>query len=116
MARLDQGWNREDIDFDASGRLVIKNPALARELREQLKRNACKLELFAQLSPTQSTVTQDTDDPCVSPISGDTLLTAPQPIGPPQPPPNMCGCNISVQNPKAPAELELGSSVPVKEA
>ena len=70
-ATRDQGWSREDIDFDDKGRLVIKNPALVKEIQEVLMR-AGKLE----------------------------ITTAP--LGPPRPPPppNMCGCNYTVSNPK----------------
>ena len=96
MARLDLGWNREDIDFDKDGRLVIKNPELAREIRNVLMRGAGKLELFAHLPPaqdelTQDKVTQDTATPCPDPE-----CLEPDSLGPklPPPPPNMCGCRV----------------------
>jgi hypothetical protein len=34
------GWNTRDIDFDSSGRLVIKNAALARRVADTLTRNS----------------------------------------------------------------------------
>jgi hypothetical protein len=44
MARLDQGWNREDIEFDREGRLVIKNPELIREIQTLLEKTG-KIEI-----------------------------------------------------------------------
>ena len=87
MARLDPGWNREDIDFDRNGRLVIKNPALAREVLVVLEKN------------------------------GRVEATTIKPARGPQPLPDMCNCNMKTLSPKAPVGLRRDvlpkSKVPV---
>lgn len=105
MARLDLGWNRDDIDFDKSGRLVFKNPALAEEIRKALVKSGNTLELYMEPSTTQDTATQDTTTQC----------TDPKPDGedeagikvPPPPPVNMCGCRATIPDPRKPGELEV---------
>ena len=63
-------WNTKDIDFDAEGRLVIKNPELIQAIRDRM-RDARRL----------------------------TILTNPQPNPVPDPPNDMCGC-IAAPDPR----------------
>lgn len=87
-ATRDPGWNRDDIDFDPDGRLVIKNQALVEEIRKKME---CE--------------------------GGIQVAFPPAPVGPPTPPTNMCGCNWKVEGPSATqVPPELGTQPPKRDA
>ena len=65
-------WNKEDLDFDCDGRLIIKNSELADALRESIKRDG---KVMIDLNP----------------IACDKNLNCPCHISPP-PPDGMCMC------------------------
>lgn len=97
-ATRDPGWNRDDIDFDGSGRLVIKNPELVREI-QAVMREQKEIIICAGGAADSGTATDDAT-PCVDPplITTTTTVKGPHPT-------NMCGCRISVPDPKIPTEV-----------
>ena len=80
-------WNKDDLDFDGYGRLVIKNEAL----QQEIERHAEGAEKWGDNLITLAR--------CPDPLPP---MGLEGPKGPPIPPPDLCGCYRLGNLPKKP--------------